>query len=152
MSFPAYFKLSELLTTGSGLPNVPNWEQADNLRKLGNALDRIRQRFGGAIAVNSAFRSEAVNESVGGSRTSAHLKGLAADIRPVSGRQADFEKLLGVLKGAFASEPNNPSKGLLSPDQLIVYCRTPGDASSGYRFFHVGFVKDRPGRRQELWK
>ena len=146
MEFPKHFKLSELLTTGTGLPNVPTWEQAENLRKLGNMLDRIRQRFGGPIAVNSAFRSEAVNRSVGGSNTSAHLKGLAADIRPVSGRQADYEKLLAAARDVFARR-----EGELSPDQLIIYCRSAGDASTGYRFFHVGF-RNGNGRGQELWK
>jgi hypothetical protein len=146
MEFPKHFKLSELLTTGTGLPNMPTWEQVENLRKLGNMLDRIRQRFGGPIAVNSAFRSEAVNRSVGGSNTSAHLKGLAADIRPVSGRQADYEKLLSAARDVFAMRT-----GELSPDQLIIYCRSAGDSSTGYRFFHVGF-RDGNGRGQELWK
>ncbi len=109
-------------------------------------LDRIRRRFGGPIAVNSAFRSENVNRSVGGSNTSAHLKGLAADIRPVSGKQADYEKLLAAVRDVFALRD-----GELSPDQLIIYCRSAGDASTGYRFFHVGF-RDGNGRGQELWK
>lgn len=148
MEFPKHFKLSELLTTGTGLPNVPTWEQAENLRKLGNMLDRIRRRFGGPIAVNSAFRSEAVNKAVGGSSTSAHLKGLAADIRPVSGRQEDFKKLRTVIENLWAEASSKPVPGVISPDQFIAYRK---DGTDDYRFFHVGFATER-ARRQILEK
>ena len=148
IEFPKHFKLSELLTTGTGLPNVPTWEQAENLRKLGNMLDRIRQRFGGPIAVNSAFRSENVNRSVGGSNTSAHLKGLAADIRPASGKQEDFAKLRTAIENLWASASSKPVAGVISPDQFIIYRK---DGTKEYRFFHVGFATERP-RRQTLEK
>lgn len=148
MEFPKHFKLSELLTTGTGLPNLPTWEQAENLRKLGNMLDRIRQRFGGPIAVSSAFRSEAVNKAVGGSSTSAHLKGLAADIRPVSGKQEDFKKLRTVIENLWAEASSKPVYGVISPDQFIAYRK---DGTDGYRFFHVGFATER-ARRQILEK
>ncbi len=60
------------------------FEHVFNLLILGYALDFIRSTFKCAIVVNSGYRSEAVNQAVGGVPTSYHLKGLAADIRPIS--------------------------------------------------------------------
>lgn len=46
MEFPKRFKLSELVRTDTGLPNVPGWEEAANLRKLALYLDRVREAYG----------------------------------------------------------------------------------------------------------
>lgn len=84
-NYPKYFTFSELCVTSTGEKNTPKtFEQAFNLLVLGYALDFIRSNFKRAIVVNSAFRSDAVNQAVGGVPTSYHLKGLAADIRPIS--------------------------------------------------------------------
>ena len=77
-----YFKLDELIHTSTGLLNVPNKEQFDNLQKLvTNVLDPLRELYDNPITVNSAFRSAIVNKKVNGSNTSEHMKGIAADIR-----------------------------------------------------------------------
>ena len=47
---------------------------------LTQVLQQIRMHFGKAIVINSAYRTEAHNRAVGGSPTSQHLYGLAADI------------------------------------------------------------------------
>ncbi len=75
------FTLAELTVTNTGLRNVPNAEQVENLRLLAEKiLQPLRDRVGKAINVNSAFRAPAVNKAVGGSATSDHLKGNSADI------------------------------------------------------------------------
>ena len=81
-----YFSLSELTHTNSGLPNVPNNEQLDNLQKLvDNVLDPLRSLYGKPIHVNSGFRSKAVNDATpNASTTSDHMTGRAADIDTVS--------------------------------------------------------------------
>lgn len=84
-----HFRLSELLASGTAqsrhLGNDPTPEVLANLKKLcEEALEPIRQLVG-PLHVNSGFRSVAVNSAVGGSGTSAHCHGLAADIRPVKG-------------------------------------------------------------------
>jgi hypothetical protein len=76
-----YFTINELSTTGTGLPNVPNSEQRANLEHLVSViLDPAREWFNAPIRVNSGFRSERVNDAIGGARGSQHLKGEAADI------------------------------------------------------------------------
>jgi len=82
-----HFKLSEMLDSGTGrskgLSNEPSAEVLANLRKLCNeALEPIRALIG-PMHVNSGYRSDAINKAVGGSLTSAHSYGLAADIKPL---------------------------------------------------------------------
>ena len=61
-----------------GLDNTPNEEQKANLALLEASLERI-QAIIGPLHINSAFRSPKVNFAVGGSASSAHLEGYAAD-------------------------------------------------------------------------
>lgn len=48
---------------------------------LVNLLQKIRDRFGKAVIINSAYRTEAHNKAIGGATYSQHKYGLAADIR-----------------------------------------------------------------------
>lgn len=74
------FTLAELTVTNTGLANTPNADQLVNIERLAATLERVRRALGGkALIVTSAFRSPAVNRAVGGSPTSAHVHGLAAD-------------------------------------------------------------------------
>lgn len=82
-----HFKLSELLDTptgrGKGLANDPTPEIEANLEALAkNVLEPIRELCG-PLKINSGYRSDAVNKAVGGSTTSAHSYGLAADLNPM---------------------------------------------------------------------
>ena len=68
--------------------NVPNEVQVENLKRLCSWLEMLRsewnRRYGegnGPIIINCGFRSEAVNNVIGGVATSNHLTGCAADIR-----------------------------------------------------------------------
>ena len=47
---------------------------------LVNLLQKIRDHFGKAVIINSAYRTEAHNKSIGGAAYSQHKYGLAADI------------------------------------------------------------------------
>ena len=62
-----------------GLPNVPSPEQVINLTELAMALERVQLLLGFPLSIHSGFRSPKVNSAVGGSPTSAHLDGYAAD-------------------------------------------------------------------------
>lgn len=135
-----FFTFKELTTTQTGLDNTPNWEQIKNLSVLAAFLDKIRVSFGKAIRVNCAFRSAAVNEKVGGAKTSAHLKGLAADICSYSGSEADNRALLKVIE-----------KNLHTCDQVISYHKTAGNKEADIRFIHVGLCDGVP-RMQRLYK
>ncbi len=90
-----HFTLGEMTRTSVPLPNVPNEEQVNNLKRVCQWLERLRQRWNDlygdgddGIAISSGFRSPAVNKAVGGSPTSNHLMGCAADIRCIGPEQA----------------------------------------------------------------
>lgn len=76
-----HFTLEELTATKTGLSNIPNVSQTNQLRKLcRDILEPIREKIDMPILVNSGFRSPEVNKVVGGVSTSQHLLGQAADI------------------------------------------------------------------------
>lgn len=80
-----YFNVRELTKSETakekGIDNTPNKEQINNLENLIKVLDIIREAWGKPISVNSGFRCPELNVAVKGSKTSWHLKGMAADIR-----------------------------------------------------------------------
>jgi len=81
MQLTANFSLAELTVTDQNMPNVPNEAEVASLRSLAEMiLQPLRDALGKAVRVNSAFRSEAVNRAVGGTATSQHRLGQAADI------------------------------------------------------------------------
>ncbi|MEL3955434.1 D-Ala-D-Ala carboxypeptidase family metallohydrolase [Stenotrophomonas bentonitica] len=81
MQLTANFSLAELTVTGRNMPNVPNEAEVASLRSLAEMiLQPLREALGRPVRVNSAFRSEAVNQAVGGTATSQHRLGEAADI------------------------------------------------------------------------
>lgn len=55
-------------------------EVYENVIKLAGQLQFLRDYTGRAITINSAYRSPEHNAKVGGSKTSQHLLGKAADI------------------------------------------------------------------------
>ena len=76
-----YFQFSELTATDTGLPNNPTSPvHLANLANLWGYLNSLREELGQPIIVNSAFRTDAVNEQVGGAKCSYHKDGRAADI------------------------------------------------------------------------
>lgn len=91
-----YFTIKELCAsfkaTQLGIKNEPNKAALTNLESLVlNILDPLRAAWGGGIIVTSGYRSVALNKAVGGSPSSAHRYGLAADIVPADRRIAAFK-------------------------------------------------------------
>ena len=81
MNITKNFTLAELTRTSTGISNQPNKQEVTALIKLcGKVLQPARDLYGGAIYVNSGFRSYAVNRAVGGARNSQHMLGEAVDI------------------------------------------------------------------------
>ena len=90
-----HFSLAELIKTKTGIENVPNEAQVENLRRVCRWLERLRKRWNDKygdgddpIIINSGFRSPEVNKAVGGVPTSNHLTGCAVDIRCIGMEQA----------------------------------------------------------------
>ena len=89
MKFPPHFSLEELTrsqtATRNNIDNSPNEDELNNLIKLAWWLESLRMRLRmkhkiAVIIVSSGFRCELLNTIIGGSPTSAHMQGLAADI------------------------------------------------------------------------
>lgn len=59
--------------------SLPN-EYLSNIQDLANMLQTIRDFWQAPIKINSGFRSAELNNKVGGSKTSQHLVGEAADL------------------------------------------------------------------------
>lgn len=92
-----YFTITELcysdVAKSKGIDNSPTTEVRANLVTLvNNLLDPLREAWKSPIRVTSGFRCGVLNKAVGGSNTSAHLYGLAADIVPVNGRIKEFKE------------------------------------------------------------
>ena len=78
-----YFSLEELTVTHENLDNTPGPIHIQKLKELvKNILDPLREMINEPIAVNSGYRTVAVNKAVGGAQKpiSQHTKGEAADI------------------------------------------------------------------------
>ena len=79
-----YFWLSEFLrsdtATRRGLANMPGAVEMANLRGiLSPGMERVRNSLGQPVLITSGYRSPEVNRAIGGSATSQHCQGLAAD-------------------------------------------------------------------------
>jgi zinc D-Ala-D-Ala carboxypeptidase len=81
MKLSPNFSLQELTKTNvRQFDNTPSQEVIANLQALAeNILQPIRDKFG-SVTVTSGYRSPEVNTAVGGSKTSDHCFGYAADI------------------------------------------------------------------------
>lgn len=130
MQLSEHFTLAEFCNSQAAirnrLDNRPGDAEISNMKRLAALLEQVRDLIGKPINVSSAYRSPSVNKSVGGSKTSAHMKGLAADIT-VSGMSAKtVATLISMSKIEF--------------DQLIL---------EGNSWVHIGLSEGKP-RRQVL--
>lgn len=85
-----YFTIEELCYSDTAkkykIDNTPTEEIIENLTELTNEfLDKLRENWGSPILVSSGYRCEELNKKVGGSKTSAHVKGYAVDLVPANG-------------------------------------------------------------------
>jgi len=137
MNLSANFTLKELTksdtATRLGLDNTPDDEALENLKTLcEKVLQPVREHFGKSVSVNSAYRSPESNAAVGGSKTSDHCKGMAADIEIVGVANADLAQWI---------------MDNLDYTQLILEFYTPGIPDSGW--VHVSYDPNNL-KKQEL--
>ena len=79
------FTLEEMVrseyATRKGIDNIPSQEVINNLRYLCvGCLQPLRDKLGKPIQITSGYRCPELNAAIGGSRTSQHMRGEAADI------------------------------------------------------------------------
>jgi uncharacterized protein YcbK (DUF882 family) len=95
MNLTANFTLSEMVKSETALrhdmDNTPGEAEIASLRLLcEKILQPVREHYGKGVKVNSGFRHPEVNAKVGGSKTSDHCKGQAADIEIPGVANADL--------------------------------------------------------------
>ena len=84
MQLSRHFRLSEFTRSATamryGIDNEPDVESVEALQNLCiHVLEPLRKRFG-VIKVTSGYRCPELNNKIGGSLSSQHLRGEAADI------------------------------------------------------------------------
>ena len=129
-----------------GFDNTPSAEHAANIEMLvAQLLDPLREAWAvrcanehwgtPALNVTSGYRGPAVNQAVGGSQTSAHCVGYAADLVPANGRLAEFKGFCrDYLKG-------RPFDQMISEDE---------NAAGIPRWIHIGYKNPQGGQRRQL--
>ena len=137
MNLTANFCLHELSKSETalrmGFDNTPDEEATENLRLLcEKVLQPVRDHYGKGVKVNSAYRSPESNAAVGGSKTSDHCKGMAADIEIPGVANADLAQWI---------------MDNLDYTQLILEFYTPGIPDSGW--VHVSYDPNNL-KKQEL--
>ena len=99
MNLSPHFTLYELTRTSSGLYNGPTIDQIRALTVLCTTLlEPVRNRFG-PVSIHSGYRGPAVNAAIGGSKTSQHMKGEAADFHCADARLEDIMRWIVVESG-----------------------------------------------------
>jgi zinc D-Ala-D-Ala carboxypeptidase len=122
----------------NGLDNTPPANTLPAIQALvDHVLQPARTHFGKSMNINSGYRSKAVNEALGGSKTSQHVW------TPVAAA-ADIE-IFGVDNLALASW----IQGNCDFDQLIAECYVPG-AGPNSGWVHVSYRRDHENRRESL--
>jgi hypothetical protein len=96
-----YFTIAELTRSDTarrlGIDNTPPASAVKALTVLvDEVLDPLREAWGGPIRVNSGYRCPELNKAVGGTPSSQHQRGEAADIT-VGSRSAN-RRLLALIK------------------------------------------------------
>lgn len=136
-----YFKFDEFFKSevaiAVGINNVPEESQKQLVRGniillVDNVLDPIRESFKLPIIITSGYRCPALNDLIGGSESSQHLTGQAADFTVISLMARDLKKI-----AFWCSE-------YLDFDQMIVYSRQ--------RFIHVSYVSKECNRNEVIFK
>ena len=133
------FILRELTRSSTGLmlglDNTPTPGEVERLRTLCQKVLQPARDALGPIQVNSAFRSEAVNNAVGGARNSAHRLGYAADIELANDNSKNRQIALWIAENK-----------IHEVDQMILEFGTLKQPE----WIHISVEPRRPKRRQIL--
>jgi zinc D-Ala-D-Ala carboxypeptidase len=130
MNLTKNFTLAEMTKSETALrhdmDNTPGEQEIAALKLLAEkVLQPVRDHYGKGVKVNSGFRHPEVNAKVGGSKTSDHCRGQAADIEIPGVANADLAQWIA----------DN-----LEFRQLILEFYTPGIPDSGW--VHVSYVAE----------
>ena len=133
-----HFRITEFLRSDAAeryqVSNIPSDEELlevlTNINALvDNVLTPLRSMIGRPIIITSGYRSQRVNELVGGSKTSQHLSGKAADIHVQGYTPQQMEMVYRTIQMYYDF------------DQLIFY--------PSKNIIHISWNGDK--NRQESW-
>lgn len=125
MQLTQHFNLTEFTRSQKalelGISNEPGPTHLRNLQLLAEHLEKVRALLGQPMDISSAYRSPPLNVAVGGSSTSDHANGLAADFT---------SKRFGSVRLVCEAIATSP----LHFDQLIYE-----QEYNGVQWVHIGF-------------
>lgn len=141
MKLTTHFSLEEMTRSATaqrlGICNAPNSQQIAALRHLCELLlEPLRLHLNRPVVINSAFCSPRLNRAVGGSPTSQHLFGEAADIRLAS-REEGLEIVRFIEKN-------------LPYDQMILEHKSRTNGTAEF-WLHLSLRVGGTNRRQTLF-
>ena len=129
MKLTEHFTLEELIKSSTAdrlkIDNTPTKSIISNLTEVAQLLEKIRTTYGKPIIVTSGYRSEALNKAVGGSKTSQHRLGQAADIRSVSDTKKDNQELFNVILGMIIQKDIEVGQLIDEYDYNWIHVSTP---------------------------
>lgn len=104
MQLSDHFSLDEFLFSETarrmGRQIEPTPDVVANLRRLCvTLLEPIRVKLGRPLVITSGYRPEWLNVAIGGSKTSNHMRGFAADVKVVGMSPPTFARWVEVQHG-----------------------------------------------------
>jgi hypothetical protein len=146
-----YFKIIEFTESetakAKGISNnCEDWQIGNVVEMVDELLDPLREAWGiyckennlgsAALRVTSGIRSKKLNEAVGGSKTSSHYLGYAADLKPYNGKMSEFKKfcLLWLKNKSF--------------DQFI----SENETNNVPQWIHIGYKRYDGSQRNQYLK
>lgn len=98
-----YFTIKEMSVSGSypklvEIPKEGTKEYNHLVYLINNLLDPVREKLGKPIVVTSGYRPPKLNKAVGGSKTSNHLYGCAADIHTGNNSTDNIKIVYAILE------------------------------------------------------
>lgn len=133
-----HFTYGELIksntATRHGIDNIPTELQVNNLRALcQNVLEPIRVGLDSSVIISSGFRCVTLNAMIGGSETSQHMKGEAADFDVVKFSTTEAFEWIVLESG-------------ITFDQIIWEFGQANDDKAGW--VHISYTTHRDNRKK----
>jgi hypothetical protein len=118
-----------------GIDNTPDGDTLNNMKLVAEKVfEPLREWVGGAIKINSFYRSSALNEAIGGSTRSQHCKGQAMDIDDIYGHKTNKEMFDWIREN-------------IDFDQMIWEF---GDTTENPDWVHISYVSEDKNRNRIL--
>ena len=116
---------------------LPELAEAHVVELVDILLDPLREAWGGPLTVTSGYRCPELNRAVGGSKTSAHTAGWAADLVPAANDPRGVQGLVKFAIGWLTATG-------LPFDQLIF------EHVGSSRWLHIGIRNQKGEQRKQM--